>query len=59
MIKDYKDWKEYGEHSSIPNEYYDSVLGSTDHNWFGELFNKNFKSKVIGKSLLYWKKEDK
>jgi hypothetical protein len=76
MIKGFKDWKEYGEHSSIPNKYYDSVLGSFDHNeivykktfdsfdkleafWFCNLFNRNFKSKVIGKSLLYWKKEEK
>jgi len=76
MIKGFEDWKEYGEHSSIPNKYYDSVLGSFDHNvivykkefdsyekleafWFCNLFNKNFKSKVIGKSLLYWKKEEK
>ena len=70
------EWAEYGKNNTIPNEYYDSVLGSFDHNvivykktfdsfeklevfWFSELFNKNFKSKVIGKSLLYWKKEDK
>ncbi len=74
MIKGFEDWKDYMENSSIPNKYYDSVLGSTDHNvivykkkfdsfdkleafWFCNLFNKNFKSKVIGKSLLYWKKE--
>lgn len=70
------DWSEYGKHNNIPNEYYDSVLGSTDHDvivykkkfdsfeklevfWFSELFNKNFKSKVIGKSIFYWKKEEK
>jgi len=75
-FKGFEKWVEYGEHSSIPNYYYDSVLGSTDHNkivykktfhscdalemfWFACLFNKNFKSKVIGKSLLYWKKEEK
>ena len=75
MIKDFKNWEEYGKHSKIPNDYYDSVLGSTDHNfivykktfdsfedlevfWFANLFNRKFKSKVIGKSVFYWKEEE-
>ena len=76
MIKGFDDWVEYGKHAEFPNKYYDSVLGSTDHNvivykkkfdsfdkleafWFANLFNRNFKSKVIGCRLLYWKKEEK
>jgi len=76
MIKGFDNWVEYGKHAKFPNEYFDSVLGSTNHNvivykkkfdsfdkleafWFCNLFNRNFKSKVIGKSLLYWKKEEK
>ena len=76
MIKGFENWEELGKCSKIPNDYYDSVYGSTDHDknvykkkfdsfdkleafWFANLFNRNFKSKVIGKSLLYWKKEEK
>ena len=31
--------------------------GGASKLWFCNLFNRNFKSKVIGKSLLYWKKD--